>query len=117
MKISNFKNDFINNEFEFYANLNKLDKTVWLLRFSFYLTLEVREILYNYRQENIIEDVKVDAINDVQMEISIQVTSLIKNKLDIEDKVIFSIFEDKLGRFNFDFSQFIKDVRMRVDCQ
>ncbi|WP_335968245.1 hypothetical protein [Acinetobacter bereziniae] len=51
------------------------------------------------------------------MEISIQVTSLIKNKLDIEDKVLFSIFEDKLGRFNFDFSQFIKDVRMRVDCQ
>jgi len=113
----NGKRVFFNEEFLYYSDLSDSNKIVWLSRLSYFLSLEIREALYNYREENNMEDVKIDDINNAHMEVFSQIEAIARKNFHFSDNVFFEILEKKFERFDFDFSQFVKDVRMRINYQ
>lgn len=117
MKSLNGKLIFLNEEFLYYSSLSDSNKIVWLSRLNYYLSLRVRDLLYIYREEGILKEAEMNDINNVHIEIFSQVESIVRKNFTFSDNVFFEILEKNFERFEFDFSQFIKDVRMRVNCQ
>ncbi|WP_151810704.1 hypothetical protein [Acinetobacter bereziniae] len=113
----NEKRVFFKEEFLYYSGLSDSKKIVWLSTLSYFLSLKIREVLYNYREKNHMEDVKIDDINNVHIEIFSQIESIVRKNFHFSDNVFFEILERNFERFDFDFLQFIKYVRMRIECQ
>ncbi|MFW1813655.1 hypothetical protein ACG9X6_03180 [Acinetobacter guillouiae] len=100
---------------EYFMKLSNDHKIIWFSRLGYYLSMEIRIVIYDSRDSLVkIDDCRIDLINDILLQIFGKIGSKIRNGDNFSDTDFFDMLEEKAKKVGFNPSAFIKDVEYMI---
>jgi len=106
---------FSNLDKEYFMKLSNDHKIIWLSRLGYYLSMEIRIVIYDSRDSLIkTDDYRIDLINDILLQIFGKIGSKIRNNDNFSDTEFFDMLEEKAKKIGFNSSVFVEDVEYMI---
>ncbi|MCU4315083.1 hypothetical protein [Acinetobacter bereziniae] len=100
---------------EYFMKLSNDHKIIWLSRLGYYLSMEIRIVIYDSRDSLIkTDDYRIDLINDILLQIFGKIGSKIRNNDNFSDTEFFDMLEEKAKKIGFNSSVFVEDVEYMI---
>ncbi|KAF1020129.1 MAG: hypothetical protein GAK29_03708 [Acinetobacter bereziniae] len=103
---------------EYFLKLNSDHKIIWMSRLGYYLSIEIRGIIFEgLDSSGNIDSEKINLLNDILLQIFGKIDSKTRSNDNFPDADFFNLLKEKAEKAHFSprlFTLFVKDIEYRV---